>query len=641
MRRSTPSLILALLLACAHQAAAEVVRIDVTRRDDYGTHERVIGRVHFAIDPSAPANRDIADITAAPKNGAGLVEFSSDLLFFQPKDAAKAKGTVFLEVVNRGRDQSLIIMSDAHTSDLSSPASWDMGDRFVLEQGFTVAFLGWQFDVEPTDGLTFQAPVAPVDGLVRASYIDRGAGNRPRGFGVTYCAADPLQADATLTFRARFEDTPRVVPRDTWRFTPDGCAVLVPPAAESGAFEAVYTAKGSPVAGLGLAAIRDFTSYLKYGGRTATLRETPALSERVIGFGYSQSARLLREFVRDGFNQDERGRQAFDGLMVSSAGAGGGSFNHRFAMPGQAGNSVLSVLRPVDLPPFQDESLLARARADRVTPRIFYTFTSTEYWARAGSLTHTTEDGTGDVALAPTSRLYFLAGAAHSSGPQPQRRGERFRGYTNGLNFAEQRWVLRALLLDLEDWVHGGTEPPPSRYPTIASSTLVTRERVRFPRIQALPFADYLPPVFRMNLGDRYAATRVITQEPPTLGAPYPVLVPQVTSDGNDIGGILLPEVAVPLGTFTGWNIAQPPLSGLRYLAGLIGSFEPFARTREERERTGDPRLSIAERYQGRQDYLSKVTRAAADLVRQRFLRTEDVDALVQQASSRWDALAN
>ncbi|MEQ1731240.1 MAG: alpha/beta hydrolase domain-containing protein, partial [Vicinamibacterales bacterium] len=625
---------------CAGQAAAEVVRIDVTRRDDFGSHTRIIGRVHFAIDPTDVSSRDIADIQSAPRNAAGLVEFSSDLLFFQPKDAAKANGTVFLEVVNRGRDQSLGLMSDARTTDLS-PEAWDMGDRFVLEQGFTTAFLGWQFDVEARDGLTFTAPVAPVEGLFRATYIDSGAGNRPRGFAVNYCAADPLQADATLTFRARFEDTPTRMPRDAWRFTPDGCAVLVAPAAEAGVFEAVYTAKGSPVAGLGLAALRDFASYLKYGGSITTLRETPALSRRVIGFGYSQSGRLLREFVRDGFNRDVRGRQAFDGLVVSSAGAGGGSFNHRFAMPGQAGNSVLSILRPVDLPPFQDEGLLARARADRVVPRIFYTFTSTEYWARAGSLTQTTDDGARDVELAPTSRLYFLGGTAHSSGPQPKRRNERFRGYQNGLNFAEQRWVLRALLLDLDAWVRTGTEPPPSRYPRLAAAELVARERVKFPTVAALPFAAYLPPVFRMDLGAQFSKTRIITNEPPLLGAPYPVLVPQVDNDGNDVGGVPLPEIAVPLGTFTGWNVATPLLPGLRYLAGLIGSFEPFARTRDERERTGDPRPSIAERYQGRAAYLDAVRRATDTLIRQRFVRAEDRDAVVQQAAATWDALAN
>lgn len=629
-----------LLMTNAVGASGEVVRIEITRRDDVGTHERMIGRVHFAVNPTEVANKAIADIALAPRNSSGLVEFSSDLLYFQPKNTAQARGTVFLEVVNRGRDQALGLMSNARTTDLN-PTSWDMGDGFLLAQGFTVAFLGWQFDVEQGEGLALSAPVAPVDGTVRATYVDPGVGTRPRGFAVPYCASNPTQADARLTFRSRFDEEPVLVPRDTWRFTPDGCAVLLQPATEAGVFEAVYRASGSPVAGLGLAALRDFASHLKYGGATTLLRDTPALSTRVIGFGYSQSGRLLREFVRDGFNRDERGRQAFDGLMVSSAGAGGGSFNHRFAMPGQAGNSVLSVLRPVDVPPFADDGLLARATADQAVPKIFYTATSTEYWARAASLTHTTEDGLGDAPLAPSSRLYFLTGTAHASGPQPRQRGERFRGYQHGVNFAEQRWVLRALLLALDAWVTSGTAPPPSRYPTIAGNNLVTRERVRFPVIPSLPFAAFLPPVFRMGFGDRFAVERVIEQEPPLQGAPFPVLLPQVTPDGNDTGGVALPEVTVPLGTFTGWNLSTPPLPNLRYLAGLIGTFEPFARTREERERVGDPRPSVAERYRGREDYLDRIRRAAEDLVSQRFLRAEDLPAVVQEASEVWTAMAN
>ena len=145
------------------------------RRDDVGTHERVIGRVYFAIDPKLPANRAIADIDLAPKNADGKVEFSSDLLFFRPKRADRARGSVFLEVVNRGRDQSLAIMSGAQQRDLS-PESWDLGDRFLLEQGFAVAFLGWQFDVQPSEGLTFQAPIAPVEGLVRETHIEANGG---------------------------------------------------------------------------------------------------------------------------------------------------------------------------------------------------------------------------------------------------------------------------------------------------------------------------------------------------------------------------------------------------------------------------------------------------------------------------------
>jgi hypothetical protein len=387
---------------------------------------------------------------------------------------------------------------------------------------------------------------------------------------------------------------------------------------------------------LGLAAIRDFAVYLKHGDRDAALRERPEALQRVIGYGYSQSARLLREFVRDGFNADEHGRAAFDGLMISSAGAGGGSFNHRFAMPGVAGNSVLSALRPVDMPPFTDDGLLARADAAHVTPRIFYTFSSTEYWARAGSLTHTTDDGRRDAPLAPTSRLYFLAGTPHAAGGLPTGRPIQF---AHDLNFADQRWVTRALLLDLEAWTRDAAEPPASQYPSISKRELVPLRAVHFPAIPSFPFTTYMPPVWPMDYGSQFPASRVITKEPPGLGDPYRLLVPQVNDDGNDVGGIRLPELAVPLGTFTGWNIALPQLPDLKYLAGLVGSFEPFPLSREAREASGDERLSISERYKDRQDYLAKVTRAAEDLVAQRFMRAEDVAAVRQRADAIWDAV--
>lgn len=624
-----------LLLAFADTAIAEVVRIDVQRRDDWGTHERVIGRVYFAIDPMAPANRGIADIDHAPRNATGKVEFSSDLLFFRPKDARRARGTVFLEVVNRGRDQSLAILSGAQQRNLS-PDSWNLGDGFLLEQGFAVAFLGWQFDVRPLQGLTFTAPIAAVEGLMRDAHIELA---HPGGTQIplTYCVAESGRTSATLTFRARMDEAPQPIAREEWQISVDGCSMRVASARGTGIYEAVYRASGSPVAGLGLAAIRDFASYLKFGGDQATLRETPSALRRVIGYGYSQSGRFLREFVRDGFNADERGRAAFDGLMIASAGAGGGSFNHRFAMPGQAGNSVLSVLRPVDLPPFTDDGLLAKATSAHVTPKIFYTFSSTEYWARAGSLTHTSDDGRADVPFATTSRLFFLAGTPHSMGGLPLSKGrDQFRQF---VNFAEQRWASRALLMELDAWTRGDREPPSSQYPAIAKGELVALEDVHFPKVPSFPFTTYMPRVWRMDYGPDYNSTRVITIEPPRTGEPYRVLVPQVNADGNDVAGIRLPEIAVPLGTFTGWNVTLPQLSELRYLSGLVGGFEPFARTKEQRLETGDSRLSIAERYSGRQDYLDRVARAASDLVRQRFLRAEDVPAVVRTAERMWSAI--
>jgi hypothetical protein len=637
MRRTILFSLFALLLA-PHFVSAEVVRVEIRRRDDMGTHERLIGRVYFAVDPKLQANRNIADIDLAPKNEKGMVEFSGDVLFFRPKQAPQARGTVFLEVVNRGRDQSLAIMSGAQQSDLS-PESWDMGDRFLLEQGFTVAFLGWQFDVRPSDGLTFQAPVAPVEGIVRETYIEIGSGGRRIRLALTHCAAPPIQQEASVTFRTKFDAIPRALPHESWQFAPDGCSVYLETGFETGVYEIVYQAKGSAVAGLGLAAIRDFASYLRYGPAGATLRENPNALQHILGYGYSQSARFLRDFVRDGFNGDEHDRIVFDGLMISSAGAGGGSFNHRFAIPGNAGNSVLSVLRPVDMPPFTDDGLLAKVREMHVMPKIFYTFSSTEYWARAGSLTHTTDDGLKDVPLASTSRLYFLAGTPHASGPIPTAASRRSFSYRSIPNFADQRWVSRALLLDLDAWVSKGSEPPASRYPSISKGELVSFGDVRFPKLSPMAFPSYMPQVWRMDYGATFEAKRVITKEPPALGKPYSVLVPQVDADGNDVAGIVLPELAVPLGTYTGWNVSLPQLTELRYLSGLVGGFQPFALTRKDREKDKDTRLSVAERYKSREDYLHRVQEASEKLVQQRFMLAADIPAVLKRASSIWTAV--
>jgi hypothetical protein len=622
------------LLGCT-LATAEVERIEIRSRTNEGPYERLIGRVYYAVDPKLAANRSIADLALAATNSEGKVQFSGDVMVWRVKDPRQARGSVFVEVVNRGGPQSLYLISGAEGG-APAPEHWDMGDRFLLEQGFAVVFLGWQFDVAPDQGLALQAPTVPVEGIVRESYPVAEADFRRSAFGLSYCAADPQDTAARLTYRTRIDEAGKDVSRAQWHFGPTGCTVVLPAGFQPGLYDAIYQAKNPAVAGLGLAAIRDFASYLKYGGKATALREDPSSLRRVIGYGYSQSARVLRQFVRDGFNADERGRVAYDALLISSAGAGGASVNQRFAMPGQAGNSVLSILRPVDLPPFTDDGLLAKAEAAHVTPRIFYTFSSTEYWARAGSLTTTSPDGKSDVALGARSRLYFLTGTAHSSGPFPPVRGSSLEHYAN---FAEQRWVTRALLLDLDAWVRSGAEPPPSRHPLLAKGQLVSRETVRFPKIPGLTFPDYMPQVWRMDYGPEFPARGIISVEPPRLGAPYTVLVPQVDADGNDLGGVRLPEVAAPLGTYTGWNVQLPQLRDLHYLAGLLGSFEAFPRTKAERARSGDARRSLEERYNGRQDYLNRVEFAARDLVRQHLMLAGDVPAVLQRAAVMWDGL--
>lgn len=624
-----------LILALSLSAAGEVERIEITGRQAFGSYERISGRAYYAVDPKLPQNRAIADIALAPVDARGRVEFSGDFMVLRPSNPTKSRGSVFLEVVNRGVSEALIVLEGGGSND-PSPERWNNGDNFLLEQGFTVAFVGWQFDVREGNGLGFEPPRAPVTGMVRESAIE-APGEHDSGFPLTYCAADPSQQDARVTFRVKMDDPGRVLDRSQWRFGRDACSVFLNQGLQPGLYDAIYQAKDPPVAGLGMAAIRDFAAYLKSGPARAALRENPQTLKRVIGYGYSQSARFLRQFVRDGFNQDERGRAALDGILISSAGAGGGSFNHRFAMPGQAGNSVLSVLRPADMPPFTDDGLLANAQAAHVTPKIFYTLTSTEYWARAGSLTHTTPDGKKDVPLGENSRLYFLPGTAHAIGPFPPVRGRNL----HFINFAQQEGVDRALLLDLDAWVGSGVAPPASRYPSVAKHELTARESVRFPKIPDFAFAGYMPQVWPMNYGPEFASKGIIAIEPPELGQPYTVLVPQVDADGNDLSGVRLPEVAVPLGTFTGWNISIPQMASLHYLDGLLGSFQALPKDRPGRERSGDSRKSIAERYASREEYLNRVKEAAEELVRQRFLLAADVAGVMDRAAAMWNLLTS
>jgi hypothetical protein len=249
-------------------------------------------------------------------------------------------------------------------------------------------------------------------------------------------------------------------------------------------------------------------------------------------------------------------------------------------------------------------------------------------------------DGARELPLSDGARLYFFAGTPHASYPFPPIKGGRAGTYENYGNYARAEWSFRAVLLDLDAWVTKGTAPPDSAYPHLAAD-LVSREQVGFPDIPGVRFPAYMPRNWRVDYGPDFLANGIIANEPPKLGKAYAVLVPRADRDGNDSGGISLPEVAVPLGTFTGWNYQLPALPDLDYLSGLVGSFVPFASTARERKASGDARMSIAERYSGREDYMEKVRVAAQNLVSRRLLRAEDVDAIVAESGARWDYLAS
>ncbi|MGE5646066.1 MAG: alpha/beta hydrolase domain-containing protein [Acidobacteriota bacterium] len=611
-------------LLCA-SAGASLVRLEVTERG--GTplsYERISGKAYFAVDPRLRQNRIIADIAYAPRNAQGKVEFSADFEILQPRDPHAGNGTVLFEVVNRGGRGILSFFDCGENT----------GELFLLRQGYTLAWLGWQWDVPRRPGLMRLYPVVardngkPITGLVRAEYTpDSRVAAMPlsdRGM-IAYPALDPNGRGVRLTVRERVEGARRAIPRSAWRFGADGTSVEMDGGFEPGRiYEIVYRAKDPVVAGLGPAAVRDLVSHLKYGPGARVKRAT--------GFGVSQCGRFLRSFLYWGFNEDEAGRKVFDGMLAHVAGAGRGSFNHRFAQPSRDALPIANTFYPTDIFPFTDldetdtatgetDGLLRAAVKARVVPKIFYTNSSYEYYGRAASLIHTTPDGASDAPIADSTRIYLFAGGQHGPARFPPQRSQS----QYPTNPDEFRWSMRALLVALQEWIAGDREPPPSQYPTIAAGTLVPLASVRFPKLAGIEFPAYIHKAYRVDYGPRFRSRGIVDIEPPRVAGAFPVLVPQVDADGNDLAGIRMPEVAVPLATYTGWNLRPASIGAPDEMATLVGSWFPFSRAK------------IEERYRGREDYLARVTAAARELAGKRYLLEADIPRIVERASKEWD----
>jgi hypothetical protein len=408
-------------------------------------------------------------------------------------------------------------------------------------------------------------------------------------------------------------------------------------------YEVVYRSQDPPVVGVGLAAVRDTISRLK-NGSTDELGLSSGVVKRAIAFGISQSGRFLRTFLFYGFNEDEAHRKVFDGVMAHVAGAGRGSFNHRFAQPSRDGHPYLNFFYPTDIFPFSDgpqqdpetgltDGLLTHGTKPAFQPNVFYTNSSYEYWGRSASLIHTTIDGARDVPPLSNVRVYLLTGGQHgvAAFPPPRTIGQQAN------NPLDYRWVMRALLVSMHRWVAEGVEPPPSAYPRIDRGTLVPPARLNFPRLPAVNVPTTPQKAYRADYGPDFIKRGVVSREPPRIGSAFPILVPQVDEDGNEIAGVRVPELAVPLATYTGWNLFNERSGPTDVVSSMQGSFIPLPRTRMERDRASDPRRSIEERYESRAAYLALVSTAADGLVGKGYLLMADVPRILQQAAGRWD----
>lgn len=604
-----------------------------------GPYERLVGRIEFALDPADPHNVGIVDLNYARRDADGRVHFSSDLTVLRPSDPTKDNGVLLFHISNRG------VMDLLGTFNRGNASDGGIGDGLLMRDGYTMVFVGWEFDV-PAPRLRIEAPAAllpagsSADSLsveimvneraAEAFLIDDAAGRPP----VIYLPAESSSPKDVLIVRDRFLDTGTPISRDRWRFVagPNGLPrIQLDGGFDPGRFYRVTYHPGAPVvAGVGLAAVRDAAAAFRYRS------DLPIHGQAAYAFGQSQAGRFLRQFLYDGFNADERDRRVFDAMWVHKAGAARGSFNERFATPTPG-----DLFRPTKFP-FSDSDqtdvdgthagLSSRYRADQ-RPKIFYVNTSVEYWGggRAAALTHTTIDGKRDLVLPDNIRIYFLASTQHIVPAFPPVRtppasgadvgaGQRSGGQQLN-NPTPHANVMRALLRAWHQWASDGTAPPPSQYPRLSDQTLVSIQQNVFPRLPGV------------------ANPRTIQGPARTTGVkvtPRPHLVPQVDRDGNDLGGIRDPEVAVPLATTTGWNFRDPSIGNPGDIYQLLGSYIPFAPTKAARQANGDPRWSIEERYRGVDDYVQRIRSATMDLVRQRYLLAEDVDGIVERAKAHW-----
>jgi hypothetical protein len=661
------TLALVFVLLAVTLLQARVVRVEVATRSavlngqsfgDAGAYERLTGRVYFSVAVRNAHNRRIVDLDNAVNLKNSEVEFSADFIAIRPKDPRKSNGSLLLEIPNRGH-AFIVSLLDGGNWDLAK----DAGDGWLLRNGYTIASLGWQWDAAGQNVLRLYAPLAKehgqtITGLLRGDLTPSKVMDEiPLGHlilgnmgGTEYPVAFPDDPRNVLTVRNSRDAKRKVIPRSEWQFAhevggkvePSNRYIRLKGGFQPGRlYEYVYVVANPIVAGLGFAAVRDFASYAKRSPDAIA----PAL--RVYGEGISQNGRFLRDFLYQGFNADEAGKIALDGVLAHVAGAGRGSFNYRFAQPSRDAQPTSSVFFPTDIFPFtglpetdpvtgEKAGLLDRAAADKVVPKIFFSNTSYEYWGRAASLIHTAPDGKSDMPLSPNVRVYQFTGLQHFSGPFPPAQGSGDLLGQQPQSPLAVRYFWRAMIANMDAWVRSNVAPPESSYPKIANGTLVPLEKYAFPPIPQVNQPHEINTAWRLDFGPKWR-DGILSTQPPKVGKPFVALVPQVDEDGNEHSGVRLPEITVPLATYAPWNLRDPSIGAPEQRVSFEGSYLPFPKTAKARQETRDPRRSIAERYAGREDYLGRYGQAVDQLVKQRWILNEDRAALMRRGEQEWD----
>lgn len=647
---STVGSALLLCAATAHAVVTDITVASVERFADSaafgqtGAYERVKGTFRGELDPADPRNQVIVNLDRAPRNARGRVEYESDFFLLRPVDPSHGNGKLLYDVVNRGRMYVHWRLMDAK---LASPASGndprtlaDAGNGLLLRMGFTLAWSGWDPDAPRTNnGLTMKPVIAtnsggtPIVRTIRDELTSGLRGAARETLRLTYEAATLDQGQARLTKRRHQSDAREPVPAAGWAYVNAREIRLLPEGTrpEPGTlYEFHYPAKDPRVLGIGFAATRDFVAFLRYATRDDSGRPNPAGTgiKSTLAFGVSQSGRYLRDFVYQGFNQDESARKVFDGVLAHTAGVGGVFLNTEFGQPARTNTQHEDHTFPENAFPFSTARLTdpvtgktdGLLRGDGFDPLWIETNTSTEYWQKGASLLVTDPLATYDLELPRNARAYLIAGTQHG--------GQAWMTSTKGpcanpRNPHSPTPALRALLVALSEWTDGRT-PPDSRTPRLRDATLVPPQQVKFPPLPGVQVAR------RMN---EFGVLTDWVQPAMNMAKPYRPLVTQVDADGNETTGVLLPDIAVPLATYTGWNLYAEP-----YPAGALcdrdGTYVPFAATRAAREAANDPRASVEERYASHAAYVGRVDEAARKLVAARLLLPEDAERFMAAARS-------
>ena len=642
-------------LWCAAAAEARITRIVIDQRDSpVGRYETLHGRFFGELDPKDPHNSIITDIEFAPRNARGMVEYSGTFAITKPVDVSKASGVMIYSVVNRGT-----------------------GAPSASAEGHVSVVSGWQGDVIPRANVqTLTVPVAknadgsPLTGPVLARFINMPPDTTTLSLtaavgGLAY--QRPLSLDTSKASLAKYEaEGAKGIPISAgdWAFA-DCTGAAFPGKADASKiclkggfdskylYELVFTAKDPLVLGIGYAATRDLNSFLRYAEKDDSGTANPVAKsiKWTVSQGNSQSGNFIRSFIHLGFNQDESGRIVWDGANPNIAGRQL-AMNFRFAVAGGNQNpmepgseGVLWWSKYADSTRHRDTaSLLDRCTATKTCPKIFETFGAQEFFQLKMSPNLIGTDAKADIPLPANVRRYFSPGTTHGGGRGGFSTAPAAapNGCVLAANPNPESDTLRALTVDLIDWVTKGSEPPPSQYPLLSKGELVqpTAAAMGFPKIPGGP-APVINPMSDYDFGPGFHyndLSGVISLEPPRIKQAIPLLVPKSNADGSDVGGVPSVLRQAPLGTYLGWNITA---SGFYKggICGLQGGSIPFAKTKAERMQSGDTRLSIEERYGTHDGYVAQVKAAAEKLVAQRFLLREDADRLIAQAAAS-DVLA-